>query len=816
MTTPGQPLADVSEFALPGRMRELAARIRWDLFNPCRQQMANAEKKRSDAIKGADQVMASVEAKFGSIRDEQNAKQKQVHSSVSSAVSELNQICAAAEAHLKSEGVELPPVATPVKSDSETPTTPPLDLADLLGRIGPKKTQLQNFCQKKKVEYWPKTTGARWGFVILSIILFFIFKPLVFLLPGIVFLLRLQLTTSLKREYAELAEGSKKLQFSLQALESRHSKEMDGVIKASSESLIPPAKKIYTEAITAANQRFKADIQKIENDFRQVAEQLHTDENQLWEDSRFAAKEWDSTEWKEWLPDPSPEFAARIGTLAISADDLRSSLAGVDFDFKLPALIPFAEGRCLLLDATGEAKDAAAEAIQSVAIRALANTPPGKARFTLIDPVGLGQNVADFMHLGDFNRDLINGKAWSEPQHIEQQLTKLTEDMETVIQTFLRKQFATIQEYNKEHHEVAEPFRFLVIFDFPVNFTESSARRLVSIVKNGPRCGVYTLILMDSSKKFPYGFDIEELRQLAVVFESDRHISGSINNKVEALPAQPILSNHSEEKFVLVLKSVPADKKIAVIKALREINAALDLAGAKQLVESAPQTILEGVTKEEANTAKRTLEQAGAIANVASSESSGEPTDAEAQFKMGLSFVSDDGGRRDYALAALWFRKAAEQGNPKAQYFLGLLYEGGKGIAQDDYAAVEWFRAAAEQGHSSAQCSLGLCYFRGNGIGEDQEIAAQWFQKGAENGDPEAQCKLALCYAGGLGVAEDENSAEVWFRKAAEQGDSEAQYRLGVYCSEVIHDLDEAAQWLRKAAEQGHEEAQEALEGMSH
>jgi ribosomal protein L7/L12 len=156
----------------------------------------------------------------------------------------------------------------------------------------------------------------------------------------------------------------------------------------------------------------------------------------------------------------------------------------------------------------------------------------------------------------------------------------------------------------------------LVIFDFPVNFTESAARRLVSIAKNGPRCGVYTLILMDSSKKLPYGFNIEELRQLAVVFESEGTVSRSRNSKDAHSPAQPAPSNRGTDLFAVVLKSVPADKKIAVIKALRSIKGGLDLAEAKRLVESAPKRVLESVTKTEAHAAKRELEEAGAKVGV--------------------------------------------------------------------------------------------------------------------------------------------------------------------------------------------------------
>lgn len=315
-------------------------------------------------------------------------------------------------------------------------------------------------------------------------------------------------------------------------------KHRDAEIKEAEKHILVPARRILATttsaakqaqaaATEAASQSFHEDVQEIAEDFRPASSQLRERVNRLWEDSNYAGKDWDSPDWNDWSPDPSPEFATRIGTLSIADEDLTAQIPDVDFDFKLPALIPFAQGRCLLFSVTGAAKDAAAEALQSTVIRALANTPAGKARFTLIDPVGLGRNVADFMHLGDYNPELISGKAWTESQHIEQQLTKITEEMETVIQTFLRKNYVSIQEYNKEHREVAEPFRFLVIFDFPVNFTEDSARRLISIVKNGPRCGVFTLILMDATKKLPYGFDVADLKQSAVVITNQTMITRS-------------------------------------------------------------------------------------------------------------------------------------------------------------------------------------------------------------------------------------------------------------------------------------------------
>lgn len=68
----------------------------------------------------------------------------------------------------------------------------------------------------------------------------------------------------------------------------------------------------------------------------------------------------------------------------------------------------------------------------------------------------------------------------------------------------------------------------------------------------------------------------------------------------------------AKTSFDVILASFPADKKIAVIKAVREIKAGLGLAEAKKLVEEAPKPILEGANKADSDAAKKKLEDAGA------------------------------------------------------------------------------------------------------------------------------------------------------------------------------------------------------------
>ena len=72
----------------------------------------------------------------------------------------------------------------------------------------------------------------------------------------------------------------------------------------------------------------------------------------------------------------------------------------------------------------------------------------------------------------------------------------------------------------------------------------------------------------------------------------------------------------AKDTFDVILASVPADKKIAVIKAVREVKPGLGLAEAKALVEGAPKPLLEGANKADSDAAKKKLEEAGAKVEV--------------------------------------------------------------------------------------------------------------------------------------------------------------------------------------------------------
>ena len=113
--------------------------------------------------------------------------------------------------------------------------------------------------------------------------------------------------------------------------------------------------------------------------------------------------------------------------------------------------------------------------------------------------------------------------------------------------------------------------------------------------------------------------------------------------------------------------------------------------------------------------------------------------DSAAQVTLGFMLSAGRGLPQDYAQAAIWFGKAAEQGHASAQNNLGVMYANGYGVPEDDAQAVAWYRKAANQGEARAQFNLGAMYANGEGVPEDYIQAYAWFNLSAAQGNPIAR-----------------------------------------------------------------------------
>jgi S-DNA-T family DNA segregation ATPase FtsK/SpoIIIE len=215
----------------------------------------------------------------------------------------------------------------------------------------------------------------------------------------------------------------------------------------------------------------------------------------------------------------------RFGQLAVALEKIKGGVsphaelnAFGPTAWQQPSMTQFPSAASLLIKTTASQSEAASELMQAMMLRIATGIPPGQTRFTIIDPVGLGKHFAGFMHLADYDELLVTSRIWTEPTQIEQRLADITEQMELVIQKYLRNEYPSIGDYNADA-EVPEPYRFVVVANFPANFTETSARRLMSIASSGARCGVYTIVSVDTKQPLPPQFSLEELGKYATILD---------------------------------------------------------------------------------------------------------------------------------------------------------------------------------------------------------------------------------------------------------------------------------------------------------
>ncbi|MBQ7053076.1 MAG: 50S ribosomal protein L7/L12 [Clostridia bacterium] len=83
-----------------------------------------------------------------------------------------------------------------------------------------------------------------------------------------------------------------------------------------------------------------------------------------------------------------------------------------------------------------------------------------------------------------------------------------------------------------------------------------------------------------------------------------------------AAGAAPAAAVEEKTEFDVVLTGFDAAKKVAIIKAVREVVPGLGLKEAKEIVEGAPKTLKEGASKEDAEAMKKKLTEAGATVEI--------------------------------------------------------------------------------------------------------------------------------------------------------------------------------------------------------
>jgi uncharacterized protein len=163
-----------------------------------------------------------------------------------------------------------------------------------------------------------------------------------------------------------------------------------------------------------------------------------------------------------------------------------------------------------------------------------------------------------------------------------------------------------------------------------------------------------------------------------------------------------------------------------------------------------------------ADAAKRTSDEIGRKAS------------SDALLEIAGMYETGDDVPQNFADAAKWYRRAADQKDPRAMVRLASILANGMGVPKDYAQAFELCHATAKD-YAPGQFCVGYLYQHGLGVRQDESEAIKWYQKAAAGRNSPAYLALGQMYWKGQGVKADLVAAYLWFFQAYAEGQKSAK-----------------------------------------
>lgn len=333
------------------------------------------------------------------------------------------------------------------------------------------------------------------------------------------------------------------------------------------------ASSLCEKALSVAGENLKQQTVKAqanaESEYKALLDGINSEFSLIKYELGIHGLNWDSPDWQDYQRANNfqlPLFT-RFGDLYstnipfISDDEIHNGKLSL---ITTPALFSIIGGKNVLIKAKGVGKEKARAVIQSIVLRLLATVPPNKLHLLCIDPVQLGTTVAGFIK---GLPEITGNMAWFNPNDIDSKLTELESHIAYVKQKYLGISYASIEEYNKNAGQIEEPYKLLVISDFPIRFTESSAQRLISIATTGISAGVYVIVMIDEDQPKPRGFVLADLERNTTILccENDNnYLDADVFKQISLILDEPPAAKHFESLITSIKTEIESAKSTGV------------------------------------------------------------------------------------------------------------------------------------------------------------------------------------------------------------------------------------------------------------
>lgn len=191
---------------------------------------------------------------------------------------------------------------------------------------------------------------------------------------------------------------------------------------------------------------------------------------------------------------------------------------------KAPFLIPFDQTNGLCFLTTNENRDLIHKTMQAIALRLLLALPTGLCKFTLYDGTGLGTNL---IALSNISSKIKGENILTDPDELKRALNTVKSDIPNVIQKVLGHKYLgkSLIDYNLEAGELAKPYHFLFITDFPTSLSKEHGESIEKIIRSGKQAGVFVILSLDTSYQTKNNYDYNPrsiLDTITTVYQSNK------------------------------------------------------------------------------------------------------------------------------------------------------------------------------------------------------------------------------------------------------------------------------------------------------
>ena len=135
--------------------------------------------------------------------------------------------------------------------------------------------------------------------------------------------------------------------------------------------------------------------------------------------------------------------------------------------------------------------------VQNFVASTISNFPPGKVKFLFCDPdsTGVFSVFRDIGKIKDDVDDSISCEYAGSAETITKKLDSICVEIDDIVNKVIKGTTTTLFDHNRDNEFNSMPYRFVMLMDFPRNMTPASLSSLRSILKNGPRCGIFTVLV---------------------------------------------------------------------------------------------------------------------------------------------------------------------------------------------------------------------------------------------------------------------------------------------------------------------------------